>query len=234
MNNDDHHHHDDENYSGTISNTIQQQSGIPPILHRIQQSMTMPICIIFVGMAGSGKSSLIYQLQSSLDQLAASTTTTTATNQQEQEPQQPEQKNNTGIINTKDAHTNTTETTTTTSSQSTTTTTTTMNYNNSNHKIPIPYCINLDPATIHLLYDASIDIRDTINYQQIMEQYHQYRLSRLQQQQSDTTTTTTNHQNPSNVVVSSNHRRRTGSSNVFSRFRWRNRSNTTTTIQTQR
>jgi len=34
------------------------------------------------------------------------------------------------------------------------------------------YCINLDPATHHLTFDASIDIRDTINYKEVMKQHN--------------------------------------------------------------
>jgi GTPase SAR1 family protein len=39
-------------------------------------------------------------------------------------------------------------------------------------KNPPTYCINLDPATTHLAYDASIDIRDTINYKEVMKQHN--------------------------------------------------------------
>jgi GTPase SAR1 family protein len=34
-----------------------------------------------------------------------------------------------------------------------------------------PYILNLDPAVLHLPYAANIDIRDTINYKQVMKQY---------------------------------------------------------------
>lgn len=33
------------------------------------------------------------------------------------------------------------------------------------------YCVNLDPATLSLPYEASIDIRDTINYKEVMKQH---------------------------------------------------------------
>eukprot|EP00977_Amphora_coffeiformis_P004387 scaffold935_cov155-Amphora_coffeaeformis.AAC.15 len=37
---------------------------------------------------------------------------------------------------------------------------------------PMPaYCVNLDPATLDTPYDVSIDIRDTVNYKQVMEQH---------------------------------------------------------------
>lgn len=38
------------------------------------------------------------------------------------------------------------------------------------HKLP-GYIINLDPAVTHLPYGANIDIRDTVNYKNVMKQY---------------------------------------------------------------
>ncbi len=34
-----------------------------------------------------------------------------------------------------------------------------------------PYVINLDPAVAHVPYVPNIDIRDTINYAEVMKQY---------------------------------------------------------------
>lgn len=34
-----------------------------------------------------------------------------------------------------------------------------------------PYVVNLDPACINLPYFANIDIRDTVNYKEVMKQY---------------------------------------------------------------
>lgn len=34
-----------------------------------------------------------------------------------------------------------------------------------------PYILNLDPAVRNLPYEANIDIRDTINYKEVMKQY---------------------------------------------------------------
>lgn len=34
-----------------------------------------------------------------------------------------------------------------------------------------PYVINLDPAVHELSYPANIDIRDTVNYKEVMKQY---------------------------------------------------------------
>jgi GPN-loop GTPase len=33
------------------------------------------------------------------------------------------------------------------------------------------YCLNLDPATIHVPFECNIDIRDTVNYSQVMERH---------------------------------------------------------------
>jgi hypothetical protein len=34
-----------------------------------------------------------------------------------------------------------------------------------------PYLVNLDPAVLHLPYGANIDVRDTVNYKEVMRQY---------------------------------------------------------------
>jgi GTPase SAR1 family protein len=33
-----------------------------------------------------------------------------------------------------------------------------------------PYILNLDPAVTHVPFEANIDIRDTVNYQEVMKQ----------------------------------------------------------------
>ncbi|KAH7886762.1 hypothetical protein F5I97DRAFT_1807818 [Phlebopus sp. FC_14] len=35
-----------------------------------------------------------------------------------------------------------------------------------------PYILNLDPAVAHIPFDPNIDIRDTVNYKQVMKQYN--------------------------------------------------------------
>jgi GTPase SAR1 family protein len=35
----------------------------------------------------------------------------------------------------------------------------------------IPYLLNLDPAVKHLPYSANIDIRDTVDYKNVMKEY---------------------------------------------------------------
>ena len=34
-----------------------------------------------------------------------------------------------------------------------------------------PYILNLDPAVTHMPYTANIDIRDTVDYKEVMKQY---------------------------------------------------------------
>jgi hypothetical protein len=33
-----------------------------------------------------------------------------------------------------------------------------------------PYILNLDPAVTHMPYEANIDIRDTVDYKEVMKQ----------------------------------------------------------------
>jgi GTPase SAR1 family protein len=33
-----------------------------------------------------------------------------------------------------------------------------------------PYILNLDPAVTHMPYEANIDIRDTVDYREVMKQ----------------------------------------------------------------
>ncbi len=46
------------------------------------------------------------------------------------------------------------------------------------HESP-SYFINLDPAVHALPYGANIDIRDTVNYKEVMKQYGSFRCEAL-------------------------------------------------------
>jgi GTPase SAR1 family protein len=35
-----------------------------------------------------------------------------------------------------------------------------------------PYVINLDPAVLEVPFDSNIDIRDSVNYEEVMKQYN--------------------------------------------------------------
>ena len=101
---------------------------LPPVVDRIAKEKEgkaqVPICILMVGMAGSGKTTLMAQLQqSSID------------NQDGEEEESAE-----GATTQQEDH-------------------------QQKEQSPTPaYCLNLDPATIHLPYNVSIDIRDTVDY----------------------------------------------------------------------
>jgi GTPase SAR1 family protein len=84
-----------------------------PVIQRLQDGVPTPTCVIVVGMAGSGKSTLMAQLQRSLE-----------------------------------------------------------NDNGTAEPARKGYCLNLDPATLAVPFGASIDIRDTIDYKQVMKQHN--------------------------------------------------------------
>lgn len=46
-----------------------------------------------------------------------------------------------------------------------------------NSKESPPYILNLDPAVTHVPFEPNIDIRDTVNYQEVMKQYGKYILA---------------------------------------------------------
>jgi len=99
-------------------------SGEPPILTRMKRykksGQKMPTCVIVVGMAGSGKTTLMTQLQRSLS----------AGNQNDDDDEE-------GAVPSRQQG----------------------------------YCLNLDPATKLVPFGASIDIRDTVDYKEVMRQH---------------------------------------------------------------
>ena len=82
-----------------------------------------PVCVIVVGMAGSGKTTLMTALQRSL--------AVPDEGNDEGEDQNQDEKNG----------------------------------------LPVGYCVNLDPATRLVPFGASIDIRDTVDYKEVMKQH---------------------------------------------------------------
>jgi GTPase SAR1 family protein len=113
---------------------------LPPVVERIAtqtEDNPAPICVLVVGMAGSGKTTLMAQLQQS-------------TMVEEPEEEQQEQ-----VVVQQEQQTEEED-----SKPSATTNTTT---SPSSKNMPA-YCINLDPATLDVPYGASIDIRDTVDY----------------------------------------------------------------------
>jgi GPN-loop GTPase len=130
----------------------------PPIIARIEAGETMPVCVIFVGMAGSGKTTLVSQLQQSLE----SATIKPSSNATEtlETSEQPIDKSTAAEATT--AQGTATETTSTTEDD---------DEDDVDVDYSPAYCVNLDPATINVPYHASIDIRDTVKYKQVMKQH---------------------------------------------------------------
>ena len=104
---------------------------LPPVVERIvfqTEDNPAPICVLVVGMAGSGKTTLMAALQES----------TYPYEDDEDEQVQGDEK-----PAAKESSADT---------------------------MPA-YCINLDPATLEVPYNASIDIRDTVKYKEVMSQH---------------------------------------------------------------
>lgn len=120
------------------------QRSIEAKSHSLKLKQVSPICVLVVGMAGSGKTTLMAALQRSLS---------TPNNSSEDVQKKEEQASSDATTitandtNTIDETGNTTE-----------------NDSNNMKKAPIGYCLNLDPATKLVPFGASIDIRDTIDY----------------------------------------------------------------------
>jgi len=137
------------------------QSSILPIVNRSNEAKqknvklhnVSPVCVIVVGMAGSGKTTLTAALQRSLMPPSSSSS--------EEEEQEggggggEEEETTEG--QEKDGKT----ATATEQEQEESDTT----------KTPVGYCLNLDPATKLVPFAASIDIRDTVNYKEVMKQH---------------------------------------------------------------
>lgn len=119
---------------------------IPPVAKRIADQTPdspVPICVLVVGMAGSGKTTLMSQLQSSTihdDDENEEETGDQGNEQQEAESD----KKPAAESESKEP--------------------------DSKKGMPA-YCINLDPATLDVPYSPSIDIRDTVDYKQVMQQH---------------------------------------------------------------
>uniref|UniRef100_A0A6U3WXC7 GPN-loop GTPase n=1 Tax=Ditylum brightwellii TaxID=49249 RepID=A0A6U3WXC7_9STRA len=100
-----------------------------------------PICVIVVGMAGSGKTTLMAQLQRSLG--IAQDTKREKVEKEEHEGETEEEEGSGGgndkILEENDR---------------------------------TGYCVNLDPATKLVPYGVSIDIRDTVDYKEVMKQHN--------------------------------------------------------------
>lgn len=128
---------------------VHPEDSIPILLPgRIKES---PTCVIVVGMAGSGKTTLMAQLQRSLADGS--------------EDALVPQEEGTGEDGTSHACTSSTEKSGDERDEATRSTKTTKTGK------PTGYLLNLDPATKMVPFGASIDIRDTVDYHQVMLQH---------------------------------------------------------------
>ena len=145
--------------SSSIQTGLDVTVKLPPIVERLKNTSPnntnhkLPVTVIVVGMAGSGKTTLLTQLQRYLED----------TYDQEQEEKQQEQQK---LKEEQQEQ----------QKQKSETPPDTDNDDNDiiddeDDFLPA-YCVNLDPATLgETAYDVSIDIRDTVNYKQVMEQH---------------------------------------------------------------
>jgi GPN-loop GTPase len=154
------------------SDASQLPMNLPPVVQRIQLQTAehpAPICVLICGMAGSGKTTLMSQLQQS-----TFPDDDNDEDEDDDDDDKDEVKNLKGGDETKDVaevlqtsqlddHVEKKPAAATVIINPTATASTTT--------IPA-YCINLDPATLHVPYSPSIDIRDTVDYKQVMQQHH--------------------------------------------------------------
>jgi len=125
-----------------------------------------------IGMAGSGKTTLVQRIHTELRMRAMGTS-----------PSFPTSENSTtsssSSITTKPEETSSTSSSSSSPSVPSSVTSSTIPTNNLHNVVPIPikqdklssFIVNLDPAVLHLPYGPNIDIRDTVNYKEVMKQY---------------------------------------------------------------
>jgi len=134
----------------------QQSLPLPPVVGRIERGERMPACVILVGMAGSGKTTLLTQLQRSLDARQEEERRRRLLERRKQRKQEGPDGGTGGADAAAENAAEEEE----------------EDYDDDDDDLPdLSYCVNLDPATLSLPYDVSIDIRDTVNYKQVMAQH---------------------------------------------------------------
>jgi len=147
--------------------TAAPNMSMPPVVRRIAEQTPespAPICVLVVGMAGSGKTTLMSQLQDS-----------TMHYDDEEDEADEESKDNKEIKGGDDKGQeeqgqddgNDTDTKPPPKEEEGSKN---IKRKEKNKGLPA-YCINLDPATLDVPYSPSIDIRDTVDYKQVMKQH---------------------------------------------------------------
>jgi len=131
----------------------QHESKLPPIVGRLENGEKTPICVIMVGMAGSGKTSLLTQLERSLEDAAAA----------KEAKRKEESKDQPASSKVEDSH----EKVEALKKEATDE----QDEAEEDYPESTSYCVNLDPATLLVPYNVSIDIRDTVDYKQVMKQH---------------------------------------------------------------
>ena len=127
---------------------------LPPVVDRIAKQTDnhkAPICVLMVGMAGSGKTTLLSALQQSTvkhvqeeegeeEKAEADTTVAQSSSTEEDGDKKPAAQESSPKASAEESGAST-------------------------KKPDMPaYCVNLDPATLNVPYNPSIDIRDTVDY----------------------------------------------------------------------
>eukprot|EP00569_Conticribra_weissflogii_P004107 CAMPEP_0171328450 /NCGR_PEP_ID=MMETSP0878-20121228/664_1 /TAXON_ID=67004 /ORGANISM="Thalassiosira weissflogii, Strain CCMP1336" /LENGTH=343 /DNA_ID=CAMNT_0011828303 /DNA_START=21 /DNA_END=1049 /DNA_ORIENTATION=- len=182
---DDFHHHDNEESSDYYRDAIEHI----PILKRraaasaassaerghddVEKRSGDPICVIVVGMAGSGKTTLMAQLQKSLNLRSRRMEDVGGEGGEdvgEKEEQEEKPKTTTTTPTTETEAKIVTEARIATETGATIKETTTTSFQSSSSS-RTGYCINLDPAAKYVPFQSSIDIRDTVDYLEVMRQH---------------------------------------------------------------
>ena len=133
----------------------------PPVIKRIEdqtEESPAPVCVLIVGMAGSGKTTLMKQLQES----------TMHDDDDDEEEVENEKVDGDNTVNKDDDDNNNNDDDDDDDNKESSS----QDSMKKKKKNMPAYCINLDPACLDVPYSPSIDIRDTVDYKQVMSQHH--------------------------------------------------------------
>ena len=136
----------------------------PPVIKRIEdqtEESPAPVCVLIVGMAGSGKTTLMKQLQES----------TMHDDDDDEEEVENEKVDGDNTVNKDDDDDNNNNNNADDDDDDNKEPSSQDNTKKKKKNMPA-YCINLDPACLDVPYSPSIDIRDTVDYKQVMSQHH--------------------------------------------------------------